>query len=77
MNDAQSYVLMTITTSDGGYLLKTSDTNFTYLFKTDRKGKIGWTGEFLDAGLGWPIENNAGDLYVVSDGYVFKLKAMR
>lgn len=77
MSDVQSYVLMTITTRDGGYILKTSDTNFTHLFKTDRRGTIGWTGEFLDAGLGRPVENSAGDLYVISDGYVFKLKAMR
>lgn len=62
-------------TIDGGLLLRGSDANMTYIFKTDKKGNVGWTGNFLDMGLGNPIECPNGDLYFVTDGYVFKLKA--
>lgn len=62
-------------TIDGGLLLRGSDINMTYIFKTDKKGNVGWVGDFLDMGLGNPIECPNGDLYFVTDGYIFKLKA--
>lgn len=70
-----STISMVGPTIDGGLLLRESDLNRTFIFKTDKKGNVGWVGDFLDMGLGNPIECPNGDLYFVTDGYVFKLKA--
>lgn len=62
---------------DGGFLIMSRDENRTYLYKTDAAGNVGWKGDFLDRGVGVPVEAPNGDVYVVSDGYVFKLRAIR
>lgn len=64
-------------TTDGGFLLLSRDESRTYLFKTDAAGTVGWKGDFVDQGMGRPVEAPNGDIYFVSDGYVFKLRAIR
>lgn len=64
-------------TQDGGFLLLSRDENRSYLYKTDAAGTVGWKGDFVDQGMGRPVEAPNGDIYFVSDGYVFKLRAIR
>jgi hypothetical protein len=70
-----SQLSLVLATKDGGLLLSGSDKpNTTTFYKTDRRGNIGWQGNFFDSSSA--IETSNGDLYVVSNGYVFKLKAI-
>lgn len=64
-------------TQDGGFLLLAWNSDRTFLFKTDGAGTVGWQGQFSGVAGGRALETKSGDLYFVSDGYVFRLKAVR
>lgn len=60
--------------NDGGILLQGAGPGRTTLLKTDREGRILWTGNFIPGANG--LEASNGDLWVVSPVTLYRLRAI-